>query len=103
MPRGFACGLGGLRGVFRPTQDHRQVESFGLPVRVGGAGIEPVGAPTLHDSLAAGRAKVIANLVFFTEPQIDPGLAYINKLAGEYREHGASAVVECVYEQEKST
>lgn len=38
----------------------------------------------LTDLLAAGTAKVVGNLVFFTEPQLDPGLAYINKLAAEY-------------------
>lgn len=39
----------------------------------------------LTETLTAGRAKVVGNLVFFTEPQIDPGLAYIRKLDGEYR------------------
>ena len=33
------------------------------------------------DMLSAANAKVIGNTVFFIEPQIDPGLAYINKLA----------------------
>ncbi|MGE5791808.1 MAG: CHASE2 domain-containing serine/threonine-protein kinase [Bacteroidota bacterium] len=37
------------------------------------------------DMLAAGKAKVVGNLVFFTEPQLDPGLAYVNRLAAEYR------------------
>ena len=32
------------------------------------------------DALAAAKAKVIASTVFFSEPQIDPGLAYVNKL-----------------------
>ena len=31
--------------------------------------------------LAGAQAKVIANTVYFLEPQIDPGLAYINKVA----------------------
>jgi eukaryotic-like serine/threonine-protein kinase len=35
--------------------------------------------------LARGHAKVIGNLVFFTEPQIDPGLAYVNRLLAEYQ------------------
>ncbi len=35
--------------------------------------------------LLAGRAKVVGNLVFFNEPQLDPGLAYVNKLAAEYQ------------------
>jgi serine/threonine-protein kinase len=39
----------------------------------------------MTETLTAGRAKAIGSLVFFTEPQIDPGLAYINKLAGEFR------------------
>jgi serine/threonine-protein kinase len=33
------------------------------------------------DLLAGAHAKVIGNTVFFIEPQIDPGLSYINKLA----------------------
>ena len=39
----------------------------------------------LTDTLVAGRAKVIGNLVFFTEPQIDPGFGYVTKLIGEYQ------------------
>jgi serine/threonine-protein kinase len=39
----------------------------------------------MTETLTTGRAKAIGSLVFFTEPQIDPGLAFINKLAGEYR------------------
>lgn len=35
----------------------------------------------MTDMLAGAQAKVIGNTVFFVEPQIDPGLAYINKLA----------------------
>ena len=31
--------------------------------------------------LAAAKPKVIGNTVFFLEPQIDPGLAYINKIS----------------------
>lgn len=34
----------------------------------------------LTEQLAAAKAKVIANTVFFFEPQRDPGLEYINKL-----------------------
>ncbi|MEZ0316563.1 MAG: CHASE2 domain-containing protein, partial [Methylophilaceae bacterium] len=36
----------------------------------------------MTDLLSAAHAKVIGNTVFFVEPQLDPGLAYINKLAG---------------------
>lgn len=32
------------------------------------------------DKLAAANAKAIATTIFFSEPQLDPGLAYINKL-----------------------
>ena len=34
----------------------------------------------ITDLLAGAKVKVIGNLVFFSEPQVDPGLAYINKL-----------------------
>ena len=34
----------------------------------------------MTDMLTLGRAKVIGNLVYFSEPQVDAGLAYINKL-----------------------
>jgi serine/threonine-protein kinase len=39
----------------------------------------------MSESLATGKAKVVGSLVFFTEPQLVPGLAYINKISGEYR------------------
>jgi serine/threonine-protein kinase len=35
----------------------------------------------LMDILASGHAKVIGNTVFFSEPQVDAGLEYVNKLA----------------------
>jgi serine/threonine-protein kinase len=34
----------------------------------------------MADDLVKAQAKVIGNAVFFSEPQVDPGLAYINKL-----------------------
>jgi CHASE2 domain-containing sensor protein len=34
------------------------------------------------DILAAGHAKVIGHTVLFSEPQVDAGLAYINRIAG---------------------
>ncbi len=43
----------------------------------------------LTETLTAGKAKVVGSLVFFTEPQIDPGLAYIQKLGAEYRKLAA--------------
>lgn len=38
----------------------------------------------MTDVLAAAQAKVIVNSTFFFEPQIDPGLGYINKLLDLY-------------------
>src|SRR6266850_2620049 len=37
------------------------------------------------ESLADAKAKVIGYTVFFSEPQIDPGLAYVNRLLEAYR------------------
>ena len=37
------------------------------------------------DVLSGAKAKVIVNSTFFFEPQIDAGLAYINKLLELYR------------------
>ncbi|MBL8518530.1 MAG: CHASE2 domain-containing protein [Betaproteobacteria bacterium] len=39
----------------------------------------------MTDQLAAAKVKVIGNTVFFFEPQLDPGLAYINKLIDLYK------------------
>jgi len=39
---------------------------------------------TLIDKLAAAKARVIGNTVFFFEPQIDPGLAYVQKMLAIY-------------------
>src|SRR5215467_10369516 len=36
------------------------------------------------DRLASAKAKVIGYTVFFSEPQIDPGLAYVNRLLETY-------------------
>ena len=38
----------------------------------------------LIDQLVASKAAVIGNTVFFFEPQIDPGLAYINRMLELY-------------------
>ncbi len=40
------------------------------------------------DNLRAGGAKVVGNLIFYSEPQIDPGLAYIDKLRDIYAAAG---------------
>ena len=38
----------------------------------------------MTENLANSKAKVIGNLVYFSEPQTDPGLVYINKLLDVY-------------------
>jgi len=40
------------------------------------------------EKLAAAKAKVIATTILFSEPQLDPGLAYINKLIELYAQAG---------------
>jgi serine/threonine-protein kinase len=40
------------------------------------------------DNLHAGGAKVVGNLIFYSEPQIDPGLQYIEKLRKIYAAAG---------------
>ena len=42
----------------------------------------------MHEILAAGGAKVIGQTVFFTEPQIDPGLRYIAELKSGFESSG---------------
>ena len=37
------------------------------------------------DALAKAKAKVVAHTVLFSEPQLDPGLAYVNKLIEAYQ------------------
>src|SRR5881397_2730905 len=37
------------------------------------------------ERLASAKAEVIGYTVFFSEPQLDPGLAYVNKLLDAYR------------------
>ncbi|HTT07305.1 MAG TPA: serine/threonine-protein kinase [Gammaproteobacteria bacterium] len=44
----------------------------------------------LIDRLAKAGAKVIANMVLYTEPQIDPGLTHINELLALYDSKGLS-------------
>ena len=42
------------------------------------------------DKLAAAKAKVIATTIFFSEPQVDPGMTYINRLADVYGQSGGA-------------
>ncbi len=44
------------------------------------------------DRLAQAQAKVVGTTIFFAEPQIDPGLAYINKLLAIESQTRAAAV-----------
>ena len=50
----------------------------------------------MTDTLAGAKAKVIGNLVFFSEPQIDAGLAYINKLLEIFGKYAPVAAEEPV-------
>lgn len=45
----------------------------------------------MTDILSAARAKVISNNAFFFEPQIDPGLTYINQLLALYNDNAPGA------------
>ena len=45
----------------------------------------------MTDLLAGGKAKVIANTVFFFEPQIDPGYHYVTKLLELHQQHPEKA------------
>ncbi|MGE5617040.1 MAG: CHASE2 domain-containing serine/threonine-protein kinase [Bacillota bacterium] len=48
----------------------------------------------LIDQLAAAKAKVIGNTVFFFEPQKDPGLAYVEKMLDIYNKAYPAAAPE---------
>ena len=45
----------------------------------------------MADMLAGAKAKVIGNLVFFSEPQMDAGLAYISKLLEVFGKYAPTA------------
>lgn len=45
----------------------------------------------MTDMLAEAQARVIGNTIFFTEPQIDPGLAHIHKISEFLHSAGAGA------------
>jgi len=55
---------------------HRQYRSLALVARIHAKMIE---------RLADAKAKVIGYTVFFSEPQLDPGLAYVNRLLETYQ------------------
>jgi eukaryotic-like serine/threonine-protein kinase len=54
------------------------------------------------DLLSGAKTKVVGNTVFFSEPQIDPGLAYINKLSQVYAESNLKNTVDPLYQQDSS-
>jgi serine/threonine-protein kinase len=51
------------------------------------------------DLLADGKAKVVANTVFFFEPQIDPGYTYVTRLLDLHRQVSGSAAATHEVEQ----
>ena len=46
----------------------------------------------MHDILSKGGAKAVGQTVFFSEPQIDPGLQFIRELKQAFEESSISAV-----------
>ena len=46
----------------------------------------------MHDILSAGGAKAVGQTVFFSEPQLDPGLQYLRKLKQTFKESNMAAV-----------
>jgi len=54
------------------------------------------------DLLAGAKAKVIGSAVFFSEPQVDPGLNYINKLTQLYANSSLKDLAEPAAQQDLS-
>ena len=46
----------------------------------------------MHDILSEGGAKIVGQTVFFSEPQIDPGLQFIRELKQAFEESSIAAV-----------
>lgn len=55
----------------------------------------------MHELLAGGGARLIGQTVFFTEPQIDPGLQYISELKSGFESSGIATVSEDISELEQ--
>ena len=55
----------------------------------------------IHAMLAEAGARVIGQTVFFTEPQIDPGLQYISNLKTDFEASAIAAIPENVDELEQ--
>ncbi len=56
----------------------------------------------LHQSLINGGAKVIGQTLFFSEPQIDPGLAYITELRSTFENSSIASAHENIAKLEKT-
>lgn len=91
-----------IQGLERIAYDYGMRASAGVPgneiaiIAIDDQSIDNLGRwPWPRDKLAnmitklqEGGAKVIGNTIFFSEPQIDPGLKYINELIALYRDAG---------------
>jgi CHASE2 domain-containing sensor protein len=55
----------------------------------------------MTDLLAKAEAKVIGNTIFFTEPQIDPGLAHIHKISEFVQQAGSRQPVQVALSTDK--
>jgi serine/threonine-protein kinase len=56
----------------------------------------------LHESLIEGGAKVIGQTLFFSEPQIDPGLAYITELRSAFESSSIATAPDSIAELEQT-
>ena len=56
----------------------------------------------LHESLIDGGAKVIGQTLFFSEPQIDPGLEYITELRSAFEGSNIATVPDSIAQLEKT-
>ncbi|MGB5644190.1 MAG: serine/threonine-protein kinase [Gammaproteobacteria bacterium] len=56
----------------------------------------------LHEILIEGGAKVIGQTLFFSEPQLDPGLKYITELRSEFESSSIATVPDIVAELEQT-
>lgn len=56
----------------------------------------------LHESLIDGGAKVIGQTLFFSEPQIDPGLEYITELRSAFESSSIAAVPDSIAELDQT-
>ena len=56
----------------------------------------------LHESLIDGGAKVIGQTLFFSEPQIDPGLEYITQLRSAFERSNIATVPDSIAQLEQT-